>query len=265
MDPALRIDGTDVFVEGDGATTIVMLHGWPDTHRLWDAHVAALKSRFRCVRFTLPGYERGAARAASSLDETVGLLRAVVDAVSPDRPVVLLLHDWGCFFGYEFAMREPKRVVRIVGVDIGDVRSPEYARSLGAAAKAMLVSYQTRLALAWRIGGRAGDALTRRLARWARSPASPQSIHSGMNYPYDIVWTGSHGSYRHAAVFVPSWPMLFVYGSRTPFHFHSPKFAAGLAARSDCRVVEFETGHWVMTEQPQRFNDVVGRWLAAAG
>ena len=258
----LRIGGVDVLVEGRGATTIVMLHGWPDTLRLWDAQVAALKTNFRCVRFTLPGFEPETPRVACSLDDTVALLRDVANTVSPDRPVVLLLHDWGCFFGYQFAMREPRRVARIVGVDIGDSGSPEHVRSLSAKAKAMLVAYQSWLALAWRIGGRAGDAMTRGFARAAHAPADASSIHSGMNYPYDIRWAGSHGSYRHAAAFVPNWPMLFMYGSRKPFMFHSPAFAAALAARADCRVVEFDTGHWVMSEQPQRFNEALDDWLA---
>ena len=26
-------------------------------------------------------------------------------------------------------------------------------------------------------------------------------------------------------------------------------------------VVEFDTGHWVMSDQPQRFNEVVAAWL----
>ena len=71
-----------------------------------------------------------------------------------------------------------------------------------------------------------------------------------MNYPYDIRWTGSHGSYKGAVPFVPTWPMLFIYGSRKPFMFHSPQFVAALAARADCRVLEFATGHWVMTREP---------------
>ena len=37
-----RIDGADVFVEGEGPQSIVMAHGWPDTHRLWDPTERAL-------------------------------------------------------------------------------------------------------------------------------------------------------------------------------------------------------------------------------
>jgi pimeloyl-ACP methyl ester carboxylesterase len=259
----LNILGVDVLVEGEGPATVVMLHGWPDTARLWDAQVAAMTPRWRCVRFTLPGFEAGGRRReAWSLERTMDLLRAVVDRVSPAQPVVLMLHDWGCFFGYQFAMREPARVARIVGIDIGDAGSAEHVRSLTAAAKAMIVAYQGWLALAWRIGGRAGDAMTRRLARAVHAPADPASIHAGMNYPYDIVWTRSHGSYKGAVPFAPTWPMLFVYGTRKPFMFHSPQFAAALSARDDCRVLGLKTGHWVMREEPQRFDEAVQEWLA---
>ena len=50
----LSVEGIDVLIEGDGPQTLLMLHGWPDTHRLWDATVDALKARHRCVRLTLP-------------------------------------------------------------------------------------------------------------------------------------------------------------------------------------------------------------------
>ena len=39
---AMKIDGIEVQVEGDGAEAVVMIHGWPDTLRLWDRTVEAL-------------------------------------------------------------------------------------------------------------------------------------------------------------------------------------------------------------------------------
>ncbi len=52
-----HIAGLDVTLEGDGARTVVMLHGWPDTQALWAPQVAALRTHARCVRFTLPGFD----------------------------------------------------------------------------------------------------------------------------------------------------------------------------------------------------------------
>ena len=61
MQQVIVVDDIDVYIEGgvEGSETIVMIHGWPDTYRLWDAQVEELKSRYRCVRFTLPGFDLG--------------------------------------------------------------------------------------------------------------------------------------------------------------------------------------------------------------
>ena len=43
------VNDTEVFLEGRGSQTVVMLHGWPDTHRLWDGMVAALNVNVACI------------------------------------------------------------------------------------------------------------------------------------------------------------------------------------------------------------------------
>lgn len=55
--PRVSIQDVEIHFEGDGAQTVVMLHGWPDSYRLWDSTVEALKDRFCCARFTLPGFD----------------------------------------------------------------------------------------------------------------------------------------------------------------------------------------------------------------
>ena len=116
----ITLVGDEWPAEPSGRPTILMLHGWPDTYRLWDGMVAALAPQYRCVRFTLPGFETPAPGKTRTLAEMTAQLLAIVDTVSPTQPVTLLLHDWGCIFGYELAMRHPERVNRIVGIDIGD-------------------------------------------------------------------------------------------------------------------------------------------------
>lgn len=260
---SFSVDGVTVQVEGRGPDVLLMLHGWPDTQRLWDAQVAAFAPRFRCVRFTLPGFEPGTPRDPASLDRIVELLHQVSLRTSPDRPVTLLLHDWGCLFGYQFAMHHPQRVARIVGVDIGDAGSGAHIRSLGVKAKASIAVYQLWLALGWRLGGRLGDRMARGMAKALRCPTAPARIHAGMGYPYDIQWTGSHGSYRHLRPFDPPCPMLYLYGTRKPFMFHSTAWAEALARRPGSRVLPMRTGHWLMCEEPQAFNAAVASWLEA--
>lgn len=263
MSNVVSVQDVDVHIEGDGAETIVMVHGWPDTYRLWDAQVEALKSGYRCVRFTLPGFDAAKARRAYSLDEIIGFLERLVERLSPDRPVILMLHDWGCFFGYQFYLRNPQRASRIVGVDIGDPSS--LRRSLTRREGMMTFAYQFWLAMAWVVGGRTGDWMTRAVARLARCPSDPAYISSCMDYPYFMLWLGGRQSYRrHARRFVPACPILFIYGRRKPIRFHAKTWADELLARETNRVVEFDAGHWVMAEQPERFNRVVGSWLGSS-
>ena len=261
----MEIHGVAVFVEGEGPETIVMVHGWPDTYRLWDAQVEFLKPHFRCIRFTLPGFDITGPRQAHSLDELVATLKTIVETTCPGEKVTLMLHDWGCLFGYQFAMRHPALVKRIIGVDIGDAGSSAHARAMSAKAKAMVFGYQFWLAIAWWIGGVPGDRMTRSMARALRCPTDPQFIGSNMCYPYYIRWFGAHGSYRHVVPFKPECPMLYIYGGRKPFQFHSAEWVAALRAVPGSDALEFSTGHWVMTARPAEFNLAVAAWLGVPG
>lgn len=256
----MKIDDIDIHIEGSGRESVLMLHGWPDTHRLWDPQVAALQAaQYRCVRFTLPGFAPGDTRGVHTLDEIVALIHRVIERACGGGPVTLLLHDWGCFFGYQLALRHPDCVRRIIGVDIGDAGSRRHLRETGLMSKLSIVGYQLWLAAAWRIGGRVGDRMAQAMARAARAPAARQQVHAQMGYPYWLQWTGG---FRQAKAFTPACPMLFIYGSRKPFMFHASTWAQELAARPGSRVVACETGHWVMVEQPAVFNAAVIAWLA---
>lgn len=251
----------EVLVEGAGPRSILMIHGWPDTYRLWDASVAALNGRYRCVRFTLPGFDLSRPGRAYSLDEVVETIHRVVAQACAGGPVTLLLHDWGCFFGYQFALRHPESVERVIGVDIGDAGSNRHRAELGGRGKRMIMAYQVWLALAWRIGGGIGNAMARGMARRMRCPTAARSIGAQMGYPYALRWLGVAGGLRGLRSFDPQVPMLFLYAERKPFMFHSRPWAERIASRPGSRVLGFPTGHWIMIERPREFNDALLAWL----
>jgi len=260
-DAPVRIAGVDVLVEGTGGESIVFVHGWPDTHRLWDRQVEALRAKYRCVRFTLPGFAAGDRHRPYALDEVIDVIGQVVEHSCTGGPVTLLLHDWGCFYGYQFAQRYPQLVRRVIGVDVGDAGSRRHLRETGLLAKLMIVAYQLWLAAAWRIGGRLGDWMARTMAGLAGAPGERALIGAHMGYPYYMQWI--RGGFRQARAFRPTTSMLFVYGRRKPFMFHSSGWAAAVASSAGNRVEAFDTGHWVMVEQPVEFNRLVAEWLAA--
>ncbi len=265
---SLSIQGINVFIDGVGPHTVVMIHGWPDTHHLWDSTVQALKSQYRCVRFTLPGFDLAQPARATSLAQMTALFSAIVDAASPDQAVTLLLHDWGCIFGYEYAARHPGRVARMVAVDVGDHNSGAFLKSLTARAKWQVFAYQFWLAVAWKLGdaisGALGDRLTRWMARTKGCRTEPMAIGWQMNYPYAMQWFGLLGGLRAAVPVKPPCPVLYIYGELKPFMFHSPKWLAQVAAQPGSKVQAFRTGHWVMVEQPAVFNECVSAWLGKA-
>jgi pimeloyl-ACP methyl ester carboxylesterase len=264
MSTIISFQDVEVHIEGDGAETILMVHGWPDTYRVWDGQVEHLKGRYRCVRFTLPGFAAADVRRTYSLDELTGLIKQIVEHVAPGQKVILMLHDWGCIFGYEFYMRNPHLVSKIVGVDVGDKASVTQSRSL--VDWVMVLSYQGWLAMAWIIGGPIGDWIARAIARAGGCPVPREHIGSRMTYPYFMEWFGGRQSYRRQGQpFIPACPILFIYGRRKPFMFHAKAWAEGLLASKGNRVEEFDTGHWVMLGQPDRFNEVVDDWLSAPG
>jgi pimeloyl-ACP methyl ester carboxylesterase len=241
--------------EGD-RKTIVMVHGWPDTARLWQPQIEALQDRYECVAITLPGFE--GEKRAYSLDEVIAAIHMAVG----ERRVTLLLHDWGCLYGYQFAMRYPQLVERVVGVDIGDAGSRAHLEEIGGRGKLMIAAYQNWLALAWRIGGRTGDAMSRAMARRLRCPTDPRTIGAQMAYPYAVRWLGAAGGFRDLRVFKPQVPMLFLYAEKKPVMFHSRAWAERIAAQKGNRVIAFPTGHWIMVTRREAFNEALRTWLA---
>lgn len=80
------------------APTVVAVHGYPDDHTVWDGVVADLAADHHVVTYDVRGAggsEAPASTAGYDLDQLAADLLTVLDAVSPDRPVHLLGHDWG--------------------------------------------------------------------------------------------------------------------------------------------------------------------------
>lgn len=269
MQKSLEINGLTVHVDGAGPT-LVFLHGWPDGPVLWEPVVADLQSRYQCVRVTLPGFDLKKPPRGVSVDTMCDLLAEVVQTVSPTEPVTLVLHDWGCFFGYEFAARHRDRVQGVVGVDIGDTNSGTYLSQLTLKEKLLIAGYQLWLAVAWKLGGvwpGMASRMTRYMARLTGCKTPPGEIAWQMNYPYAMQWFGSLGGLRGVArvgkFLGEDMPTLFIYGKRKAFMFHSEQWLAKLASKPGSAAQGLETGHWVMRQQPEAFNAVVSDWLEA--
>jgi pimeloyl-ACP methyl ester carboxylesterase len=95
---------------------VLLLHGNPDSHRLWDGVVERLAPRFRCLAPDLPGFGRSV--AAPGIDDSLPALARfvdrLVDALGVEEPLHLVVHDLGGPYGLAWAVEHPDRVRRIV-------------------------------------------------------------------------------------------------------------------------------------------------------
>ncbi|MFC1416282.1 alpha/beta fold hydrolase [Streptacidiphilus cavernicola] len=106
-----------VFAEGDRdhRPTVLLVHGFPDTHTVWDDVAEALAADHHVVRYDVRGAGesgRPGRVADYRLPHLADDLLAVADAVSPDRPVHVVAHDWGSVQSWE-AVTRPGAEARI--------------------------------------------------------------------------------------------------------------------------------------------------------
>jgi len=91
---------------------VVLLHGWPDSHVLWDGVAPLLADRFRIVRYDNRGVGRSSMPKPASeyrMSCYADDFAAVIDAVATGEPVHVLAHDWGSAGMWEYLARPDAR------------------------------------------------------------------------------------------------------------------------------------------------------------
>jgi NAD(P)-dependent dehydrogenase (short-subunit alcohol dehydrogenase family)/pimeloyl-ACP methyl ester carboxylesterase len=112
--PQQRVDSADgvriaVYEEGNpDGPTVVLAHGFPDSHVLWDGVVPLLAKRFRIIRYDNRGVGLSSVPkpvSAYTMARFADDFAAVIGQLSPGRPVQVLAHDWGSVGIWEYLTR----------------------------------------------------------------------------------------------------------------------------------------------------------------
>ncbi|NKF24271.1 alpha/beta fold hydrolase [Solimonas marina] len=124
----LRLHVTDV---GSG-TPVVLLHGFPDTRRVWRRQVQPLVDAG--YRVIVPD-QRGCgdsdmptAVSAYRLDKLADDIAALLDALGISEPAHLVGHDWGAMVGWKLAVDHAPRFASFMVMSVG--HPLEYRRSI---------------------------------------------------------------------------------------------------------------------------------------
>ncbi|MFJ8586804.1 alpha/beta fold hydrolase [Streptomyces sp. NPDC093595] len=122
----MRVDTGDVTLEvqdsGTGGETVLLVHGFPDTHALWRHQVPALNAAgYRTIAPDLRGFggsDRPADTAAYAPDRSAADLLALLDRLGVER-AHLVGHDWGSAVVQGMAMAAPERVAGLSLLSVG--------------------------------------------------------------------------------------------------------------------------------------------------
>ncbi len=108
--------------QGGAGRPILLAHGFPLDHQMWNAQFEPLSQQFHVICPDLPGFGNSqpswpkteAAVPPLTMPTLADWLAALLDAIGIDEPVVFCGLSMGGYIGWEFARRHPQRLAALV-------------------------------------------------------------------------------------------------------------------------------------------------------
>lgn len=242
---------------GAGERTIVLVHGWKGSHRLWDPAVDRLAGRFRVIAFDNRGMGESDKPAGpydfDVLADDLDFVLAELEA----REVTLVGWSMGCSISLEYLRRGGDRAARLVLVNGPIVLRATEDFPFGVEA-AQLDGYLDDLAARW---PEAELEFVRESMREPDGAFSRFSFQVALQTPLEmamrIVRAQAELDHREVVAGLQI-PVLAVYGGLDPYY--SGALAAWIADRApDGRHEIFEnSAHAPHHDEAERFAAVVG-------
>jgi pimeloyl-ACP methyl ester carboxylesterase len=258
-------------VEQGRGEPVLLLHGFPDTSRLWRNQLPALeRAGFFAMAPDLRG--RGESDKPHAVDDyalpiLVQDALCILDAVGVER-VHVVGHDWGAVLAWELAITHPERVDRLVAIS---VPHPAVGRSVQQLEKFWYIFF-------FQFSGVAEEALSRdgwRLFReWLRGQGDIESYVEDLSRPgalsAGLNWYRANAT-PAALVSEPSprppvrVPTLGVCGAKDIALLAERIAASGRHVSGPWRFELFEdAGHWIPLERPERLNQLLIDFLGGS-
>lgn len=238
---------------GDGPSTIVLVHGWKQSHRLWDETIASLSARHRVVAYDLRGMgESDKPRARYDFDEYADDLAAVIGELGL-RDVTLVGWSMGASVSLQYLGRHGAASVgRLVMIN-GPVRLTTAEGFDHAMPASMLDGVLDDLAAHWPTRERAFVAASIRdphpdQVEWLLDIALQTPLHVALTTVRNQIELDHRETVRTLAV-----PVLAAYGRADPYYPTAlAEWIAANAPRGEHVIFE-RSAHCIPFEEGERF------------
>jgi pimeloyl-ACP methyl ester carboxylesterase len=266
-------DGVALYAETTGAgAPLLFIHEFAGDHRSWEPQVRFFSGGYRCITYAARGYppsEVPGDGAAYSQERAVADAVAVLDGLGVDRAHVVGL-SMGGFTALHLTLRHPARVVSAVVAGTGYGAQPERSEAFRAECEAIAAAFETegaqRVAARYAVGPARVQFQNKNPRRWAEFAAALAG-HSALGAALTMrgVQAARPSLYglRDELAQVRT-PVLLVAGDEDEGCLEPALMLKRTIPTAGLAILP-RTGHTANLEEPDVFNGLVDRFLAAAG
>ena len=250
---------------GDGGSRVVFLHGLFGQGRNWTQIGKALADRHRVLLVDLPHHGRSGWEADFDYLRVADQVAALLDAADP---VALVGHSLGGKVAMVLALRHPELVERLCVVDVSPVvydHLSEFEKYVAAMRGLDLGSLKERGEADAALVAAVPDPTVRGfLLQNLRRDGDTWRWQANLEVLGAALSTiGGWPESRLAGLPPYAGPVLWVAGARSPYV--RPEYAAAMDRwfPGNRKVTVKDAGHWVHSEQPEVFGEVLRRFVEA--
>lgn len=269
----IELGGLNFEVTEEGAgEPLLMLHGFPDSARLWRHQIPVLvEAGFRVIAPDQRGFgnsDKPQEVEAYALGEVLGDVLALLDHFALER-VRLVSHDWGAAVGWALAAYHPERVERHAALSVGHL-SALWEAGIAQRRRAWYMLLFMRRGLAEEILTRGDWQFFRDLwghhpemETWLADLSRPGALTAALNWyraNVDVeTWTEEGWVMPRVTV-----PTLGVWSSGDAYLTETQMVASAGYVDAPWRYERIEgASHWLMLDQPARVARLLADYLAA--
>ena len=128
--------GELVYIDRGAGQPVLLVHGFPLDHTMWNAQIDTLSERVRVIAPDLRGFGDSPLGAADpdrgiSMERYADDLAELLDALNPaiNQPIILVGFSMGGYVAWQFVRKYPARLRALVQCDTRAIADSEEARA----------------------------------------------------------------------------------------------------------------------------------------